>query len=115
MEPRVEKVAPMVLSCPALQTREEGGVRFSAAMPAATIPEETEPQLARTDPPVASQQGSAATAGRAANGSPAVVASRRRIALPILLGVPVLLVAPFLFFPFCLHPSHPMLPRVTSS
>ena len=100
MEPRLEKVAPLVLSAPALHTREEGGARFSAARPAATIPEETEPQLARTDPPVASQQDSAATAGRVANGSPAVVASRRRIALPILVGVAMLLVAAFLFWRF---------------
>jgi TonB family protein len=69
-------------------------------MPAATIPAETEPQLPHTDPPVANQQGSAATAARVASGSPAVLSSRRPIALPIFVGVAMLLLAAFLFWRF---------------
>jgi TonB family protein len=100
MEPRLEKVAPLVLQASPFHTMEESGARFSAAIAAATIAAETEPELPHSDPPVANQHGSAATAGKVANRSPAVVSSRRRIALPILSGVAMLLVASVLFWRF---------------
>jgi TonB family protein len=105
MEPRLENVAPLVPSTLPAQTREEPGVRFSAA-----IPSETEPRLPHSDPPVSNEQGRAATAGRVASGSLAVLArlwtdsrtfySSRQIALPILAGVAMLLLSAFLFIRF---------------
>ena len=105
MEPRLENVAPLVLSTAAAQTREEPGARFSAA-----ISSETEPRP-HNDPSGSNQQGREATAGRAASGPLAVLArlwrdsrrfysGRRSIALPILVGVAMLLLAAFLFWRF---------------
>ena len=106
MEPRLENVAPLVLSTPPAHTREEPRARFSAA-----IPSETEMQLPHSDPPVSNQPGRAETADGAATGPPAVLARlwkdsrqfyslRRPIALPILVGVATLLLAVSLFWRF---------------
>jgi TonB family protein len=83
MEPRLENVAPLVPSTP---------------------------QLPHSDPSVSNEQGRAATAGRVASGSLAVLArlwtdsrtfySSRQIALPILAGVAMLLLSAFLFIRF---------------
>jgi hypothetical protein len=111
MEPRLEKVAPIAQSTPPPHTREEGAARFSAVVPAAPIPAETEPQLPHNDVPVSNQQGSEATADRAVTGAPAAPARlwrdsrqfypfRRQIALPVLIGVGTLLVAASLFWRF---------------
>jgi TonB family protein len=109
MEPRLENVAPLVPSTPPVHNREEGGARFSAMIPAATIPAETEAQLPHSDPPVSRQQGRVAAASSAASGSFAVLASlwgdtskfypfRRQIALPIFVGAGVLLLAASFFW-----------------
>jgi TonB family protein len=111
MEPRLEKVAPLVLSAPAAHAREETGVRFSA-----TIPPESEPEPPHNDLPVSSQptpnqEDRAAIAGGVTTEPPAVLArlwkdsqqfysSRRQIAFPILVGVPTVLLAASLFWRF---------------
>jgi TonB family protein len=109
MEPRLENVAPHVLSTAPVHTREEGAARYSATIPsgtipsapavtnppdrAVTIPPEAELRLPQSDPADSSQQGVAATPGRKTSGPVATLSSRRRVALPILVGVAVLLLA----------------------
>ena len=117
MEPRLEKVAPIALSTPPLYTREQDAARYSAVVPAAPVPAETEPELPynalpHNDVPVLNQQDSEATAGRAVTAAPATPARlwrdsrrqfypfRRQIALPILVGVGTLLLAASLFWRF---------------
>ncbi len=101
MEPRLENVAPLVVSAAAAHTREEPGARYSAA-----IASEKESQLPHNDALVSNQQGRAATAGRVASGPSAVPArpgfnsGRRQIALPIFVGVAMLLLAASLFWRF---------------
>ena len=117
MEPRLENVAPHVLSTPAVHTREEGAARYSATIPAATIPEKTELRLPHSDPPVPNQEDRVAAAGSVASGPLAVDARlrrdssepypiRRQIALPILVGVGVLLLAASLFWRFGRDTGH---------
>jgi TonB family protein len=129
MEPRLESVAPLVLSSPPSQPREETGARFSATVPAATISTATVPAVTnrtetnarevnsslvpRNDGPVSNQQDRAARKGTAAAGGAAtagaarvrkdsvrIYALRRQSALPILVGVAMLLLAAFLFWRF---------------
>jgi len=113
MEPRLENVAPLVLSAPLAQPREEAGARYSATI-SPEPPSETEPQPPHSDRPVSNQpglneQGGAATAGRVTTGplavlthlwtdSPKFYAFRRPSALPILVGVATLLLAASLFW-----------------
>jgi TonB family protein len=108
MEPRLENVAPHVLSVPPVHSREESAARYSATIPAATIPPdpaatippEAESRLPQSDPADSSQQDVAATPGRVASGPVATLSSRRRVALPILVGVVVLLLAASVFWRF---------------
>jgi TonB family protein len=106
MEPRLENVAPHGLSASPVHTREEGPARYSATIPAATVPAEAELNMPQSGPADSSQQGAAATpgvaapAGRAASGSVAALSSRKPVALPILVGVVVLLLAASLFWRF---------------
>jgi TonB family protein len=117
MEPRLGNVAPHVLPTPAGHTREEGAARYSATIPAATIPEKTEPRLPHGDSPVPNQEDRVAAAGSVGSGPLAVVAGlrrdssepypiRRQIALPILVGVGVLLLAASLFWRFGRDTGH---------
>ena len=129
MEPRLESVAPLVLSSPPSQPREETGARFSATIPAATVPattipavtipresnprETNSPLVPRNDGPVSNQQDRAASEGKAAAGGAATAGAARvrkgsvrfygfprQSALPILVGVAMLLLAAFLFWRF---------------
>jgi TonB family protein len=101
MEPRLESVAPLVLSSPPSQPREETGARFSATVPAGTVPagtvpaapaatipaatnpreinagETNSPLLPRNDGPVSNQQGRAASEGTAAAGGAATAGAAR--------------------------------------
>jgi TonB family protein len=106
MEPRLESVAPLVVSAAAAHTREEPGARFSAALPS-----EKESQPPHNNVAVSNQQGTAATAGGVASGPSAVPArlgtdsrqfnsGRRQIALPIFVAVAMLLLAASLFWRF---------------
>jgi TonB family protein len=104
MEPRLENVAPHVLSAPPVHTREESAPRYSATIPAATIPGEAQSRLPESDAADSSREGVAATrdiaatSGRAASGPVASRSSRRPVALPVLVGVVMLLLAAFLFW-----------------
>jgi TonB family protein len=117
MEPRLENVAPLVLSTlPGAHTREDSGARFSAA-----IPSEKESQPQRNDA-VSNQLGRAATAGSGASEPLAAPArpgtdsdpfnsgpfhfGRRQFALSIFVGVAMLLLAVFLFWRFGQDPGH---------
>jgi TonB family protein len=105
MEPRLENVAPLVLSAPAPHPRDEAGARFSAIIPA-----ETDPPLPHHDSPVSNQQDREATEGTAATAplaSPMRLwtdfrgfSSARPSAVPILVGAAMLLLAAFLFLSF---------------
>ena len=141
MEPRLENVAPSVLSTPAPHpTREDGAARYSATVPAATVSAETVsaetipaetvsaatgPQLPHNDPPVSNQERGAATAGRATGGPLAVLAglwtdsrqfysSRSRGVLSAVVFVGVLLLAASLFWRFGRDTGHAVNP-VTAS
>jgi TonB family protein len=119
IEPRLENVAPLVLSTPPAHQREEPGAKFSAA-----IPSESEPQLPHSDPPVL-KQDRAATADVVANGPLGVPArlwkdsrqfyASRQIALPILAGVAMLLLAAFLFTRFGRDTSYVVVHPVNAS
>jgi TonB family protein len=124
MEPRLESVAPLMISSPPSQPREETGARFSATVPAATVPavtipresnprETNSPLVPRNDGPVSNQQDRAASEGTAAAGGAATARTARvrkgsvrfygfprQSALPILVGVAMLLLAAFLFWRF---------------
>jgi TonB family protein len=115
MEPRLEKVAPLVLSTPEGRAREEPAPRFSAAIASANAEfdsaGESLPQ--RDELSVGNEPGGAAIASSAATGRVAVraptgadswqfkvehILSGRRQSLPIFVGVAVLLFAASLFW-----------------
>jgi TonB family protein len=118
MEPRLENVAPFVLSAAPAHPREESEARYSATISPDSSetepPSETEPEPPHNDPPVSNQsvsneQSGAATGGRVTTGAPAVLthlwtdspkfyALRKPSALPILAGVATLLLAASLFW-----------------
>jgi TonB family protein len=100
MEPRLENVAPAVLSATPSRPREEAGARFSA-----TISSGNEPQPPQNDAPVLKQQKKEE---EAATGAMAMLvhlrtdfrqlyATKRRRALPIFAGVVMLLLAASFF------------------
>jgi TonB family protein len=111
IEPRLEKVAPLVPLTPSVHAREESGARFSAA-----IASEKEFQPSHNDELVSNQQSRAATAGSEGSGPLAVPArpgtdsgqfkpgqfhsGRRQIGLAIFVGVAMLLLAASLFWRF---------------
>jgi TonB family protein len=111
IEPRLEKVAPLVPPSPSFHVREESGARFSAA-----IASEKEFQPPRNDELVSNQQSKAATAGSEGSGPLALPAGpgtdsrqfkpgqfhsgRRQIGLAIFVGVAMLLLAASLFWRF---------------
>jgi TonB family protein len=111
MEPRLEKVAPLVPSTSPVHAKEEPEARFSAA-----VPSEKESQSPGDDAPLSKQQGGATTAVSGATGPLAVPVTsgtdsgqfhsgqyhsvRRQIALPIFVGVAVLLLTALLSWRF---------------
>jgi TonB family protein len=136
MEPRLENVAPHVLSTPPVHTREEGAARYSATIPTATIPAETiraetipaetipaeaESHLPQRDPADSNLQGGAtttdmpATTGRVASGPVAALSSRRPVAFPIFVGAVTLLLAASLFWRFGRVASDAVIRRVNAS
>jgi TonB family protein len=130
MEPRLENVAPLVMSTQQAHAREEPVARFSAAIASdpsnpsglsdfsgtAGLPAGRDFGAVRNDGNGAGQQSGAATASSAATGSLPALASagtdssqfkseparsgRRQIALPIFVCVAVLLLAASLFWRF---------------
>ena len=119
MEPRLEKVAPLVLSAAQARAREESAApRFSAAIASedAAVPFGQDSPPRRNEADVSNQRGGAATAHGAGKGplavrAPASTRSRqfkvehirfagRQIALPIFVGVAMLLLAASLFWRF---------------
>jgi TonB family protein len=130
MEPRLENVAPLVMSTQQAHAREEPVARFSAAIASdpsnpsglsdfsgtAGLPAGRDFGAVRNDGNGAGQQSGAATASSAATGTLPALASagtdsrqskseparsgRRQIALPIFVCVAVLLVAASLFWRF---------------
>jgi hypothetical protein len=114
MEPRLENVAPLVLSAPLAPPRDEAGARFSA-----TIPSEPQP-LPHNDSPGSNQQGRAGTEPLAAltrlwTDSHQFYSFRRRIAVPILVGVATLLLAASLFWRFGRDTGHVVVHPVNAS
>jgi TonB family protein len=115
MEPRLENVAPRVLSTSPVHTREEGAARYSATISATTIPAEAESHLPPSDYADSSQQGVAATTDRVTSESVAALSSRRRVALPILVGSVMLLLVASLFWRFGRDAGDAVLRHVNAS
>ena len=121
MEPRLENVAPHVLSPPPDHAREESAARYSATIPAATISGEAESHLPPSEAADSNKKGEAATRGKAAtqggvaSGSVAPLSLRRPVALPVLVGVVMLLLAALLFWRFGRDAGAAVIGRVNAS
>jgi hypothetical protein len=131
MEPRLENVAPHVLSTSPVHTREEGAARYSATIPGATVPSaivpsatmpaEAESNRPQSDPPVLKQQsepvstGIAPTTEKVASGPPASLSSRKPVALATLVGAAMLLLVASLVWRFGRDAGDAVLGRVNAS
>ncbi|HEX3374838.1 MAG TPA: energy transducer TonB [Edaphobacter sp.] len=127
MEPRLEKVAPLVLSTPQGRAKEEPAPRFSAAIASenAELASAGESLPQRDDLSVGNEPGIAAVAHSEATGPVAVraragadsrefkvehIRSRRRQSLPIFVGVAIPLLAASLFWWLGRYSAPVMLP-----